>query len=84
MVDPRKSKKIYNRDFFDFCYYIIQISNNKTIDFSAFFMYHKVLFNGEQMKKIVLFLLCAFMLCACGVKSDLSRPNGALRDYPVY
>ena len=36
------------------------------------------------MKKIVLILICAFMLCACGVKSDLSRPNGPLRDYPVY
>ncbi len=52
--------------------------------FCRFLCIIEVLFNGEQMKKIVLLLLCAFVLCACGVKSDLSRPNGPLRDYPVY
>jgi hypothetical protein len=38
------------------------------------------------MKKVLLFLICisAIALGACGVKSDLARPDGSLRDYPVY
>ena len=39
----------------------------------------------NNMKKMILILLgCAFILGACGVKSNLSRPDGPLRDYPVY
>lgn len=39
----------------------------------------------KGMKKVMLILLgCLLILGACGVKSDLARPNGPLRDYPVY
>ena len=39
----------------------------------------------KDMKKIVIVLLgCLLVLGACGVKSNLSRPDGPLRDYPVY
>ena len=39
----------------------------------------------NSMKKIVIVLLgCLLVLGACGVKSSLSRPDGPLRDYPVY
>ena len=37
------------------------------------------------MKKVLFVLLgCLLILGACGVKSGLSRPDGPLRDYPVY
>lgn len=39
----------------------------------------------ESMKKVLIVLLgCLLVLGACGVKSNLSRPDGPLRDYPVY
>lgn len=38
-----------------------------------------------NMKKVIFILLgCVLVLAACGVKSDLSRPSGPLRNYPVY
>ena len=37
-----------------------------------------------RMKKVLLLLLCVFILGACGVKSNLERPTGPLRDYPLY
>jgi hypothetical protein len=44
-----------------------------------------LMYYNSRMKKIILWIFVVVILSACGVKSDLQRPNPAYpRDYPVY